>query len=103
MERVAAVDPSAQAAAQETRAPPEAELPPGADLYWDAFWALTHDRPQTGMGVHSIPLSAIDSYARRRGIELEEFDALVSLVRACDDEFVTIMAARINASSKEAS
>ena len=75
--------------------PDEAELPPGAELYWDAFWELSADRPQSGFGVHAIPFTAIDAYARRYAIA--DFATLVALVRVCDTEFVSIMSEKLKA------
>lgn len=75
--------------------PPEAELPDGAEYLYEAFWQLSTDRPQSGFAVHQIPFTAIDQYARRYGIENEEFELLLNSVRAIDEEFVAIMAERL--------
>jgi hypothetical protein len=81
--------------------PPEAELPSGAEYLYEAFWQCSTDRPQSGFGVHQIPFSAIDRYATRYGIEGEEFDLLLSSVRALDEEFVQIMADKLKNETKK--
>lgn len=93
-------DPAAEAVAQQSAPPDEAALPPGAELYWDAFWHLTHDRAQSGFGVGAIPFSAIDAYARRIGVRDEDFSDFANLVRAADDEFVAVMAQRMKEEAK---
>lgn len=60
-----------------------------------AFWDLSSDRAQSGLGVGGIPFSAIDAYARRFGIEGEEFDAFANGVRAADLEYVAVMSERM--------
>jgi hypothetical protein len=68
--------------------PPEAELPPGVEFYLAAFHELSHDRASGMGGPGGIPFTAIDAYARRRGIDGEDFDVLLKLLRACDAEFL---------------
>ena len=53
----------------------------GLAMYWTAFWDLNSCRG--GMG-GPIPWTAIHDYAARQGIEGEQFDSLVSHVRALD-------------------
>lgn len=50
-----------------------------------------HDRPPSFGGVAGIPFVAIDAYARRYGIEGEDFAVLSKLIRICDAEFVAVM------------
>lgn len=82
-------------------------MPPGAEFAWAAFRRLHADRPHlvTGVGVPMggtiieprpgrIPFSAIDGYARRYGIEGSTFDVLVSVIDACDAEFLAVDAER---------
>lgn len=86
------------AAAEELKKvalPPEAELLDGSEYLYEAFWQLSTDRHQSGYGVHPIPFSAIDAYARRYGIVDEEFDLLLFTIRAIDDEFIEIMTDKI--------
>lgn len=59
------------------------KLASSAVCYWEAFCSLSTDRPG-GMGVMPIPWSSIDRYARRHGIEGEDFDRLAKLVMAVD-------------------
>jgi len=75
--------------------PADAELPEGAEFYLDAFWQLSTDRPQSGFGVHPIPFRALDVYARRYGIEGENFDDLASAVRGADAAFLDVMVQKI--------
>lgn len=68
-------------------APPEAlqnapELLPGLDLYYEAFFALNSCR---GMG-GPIPWTAIREYANYMGVEADEFDRLVLLIREMESE-----------------
>lgn len=62
---------------------PEPLLLPGSGFYLAAFWELNSDRP-IGMAVAQIPFSAIDRFADRNGIEGEEFEFLVHMIRAMD-------------------
>jgi len=41
-------------------------------------------------GYSPIPWSSIDRYARRHSIQGEDFDSLVQMVRAADNEFLKI-------------
>lgn len=75
---------------EQAEPPEEAQLDPTLEHYLTAFNALSGDR-QIGMGRGPIPWSAIDRYARRHGYEKEAFELLERLVRAQDDEFLTIM------------
>lgn len=45
-------------------------------------------------GAGGIPFLAIDAYARRRGLEGEEFDVFLKLLRACDAELLAVVAER---------
>ncbi|HEV7416044.1 MAG TPA: hypothetical protein VGN98_07790 [Tianweitania sediminis] len=64
------------------------ELPVQIEQYWRAFWELTTDRP-VGMGVGSIPFSAIDRYATRFGIdEAEHFERFAALIRRMDGVYL---------------
>lgn len=56
---------------------------PGTGFYLAVFWELNSDRP-VGMAVAPIPFSSIDRFASRHGIEGEEFEALVRMIRAMD-------------------
>lgn len=80
-------------------------MPPGAEFAWAAFWRLNADRPYlvTGFAVPMgatiiepragrIPFSAIDGYAKRYGIEGADFDVMLSLVEACDTEYLAVQA-----------
>jgi hypothetical protein len=97
-----AATPFAEREAANAAPPPEAELPKGAEIYLEAFWQLTTDRPQSGLAVHPIPFAAIDAYARRYGIQGEAFDALVNAVRAADQVFMAVMAERLKAERDKA-
>jgi hypothetical protein len=101
LERVALTDPGAAEELKRVAMPPEAELPDGAEYLYEAFWQLSTDRYQSGFGVHPIPFTAIDTYARRYEIEGEEFDLLLHSVRSIDEEFIVIMADRIKEETKK--
>ena len=98
---MALVDPEAAEELKRVALPPEAELPDGSEYLYDAFWQVSTDRPQSGFGVHQIPFSAIDAYARRYEIDGEEFEVLLVSVRAIDDEFITIMTDKIKRETKK--
>lgn len=55
---------------------------------WDAFWALSTDRP-IGMAQGAIPWTSIDRYAARYGINDDEFDRFHDLIRALDAAFLS--------------
>lgn len=55
---------------------------------WDAFWALSTDRP-IGMSTGAIPWTSIDRYAARYHIEGDEFDRFHDLIRALDAAFLS--------------
>lgn len=69
--------------------PDESELPESLILYWAAWQNLRYDRQYGMEGWQSpIPFVSIDVYARRYAIEGEEFDVLLRLVQAMDDEWL---------------
>jgi hypothetical protein len=50
---------------------------------WDAFRALSTDRP-VGLAMGPIPWSSIDRFADRYGIAGDDFDRLAELIQAMD-------------------
>lgn len=62
-------------------------LLPGLDLYYTAFLQLGTCR-SVGMGLGPIPWTALNDYALRHGIDDEEFDIFVTLVRRLDAAFL---------------
>src|SRR3546814_6195688 len=66
----------------------------GLRWYWDAFHDLHTCRPYGFGGPLDIPWSAIDQWARRHGIENDEFDALVTVIRAMDRAWLGLQAKR---------
>lgn len=89
--RLADEDPDAAHLASVAEPPEEAILEPEVLFYREAFLALQHDRQWAGMnGTPSeIPFTAIDTYAKRYGIEGEAFDLFVVLIRAMDRVWLT--------------
>ncbi|ETR75912.1 hypothetical protein X566_20145 [Afipia sp. P52-10] len=66
------------------------EVEPHLKWVWDAFRALNRDR-QIGIdGVGPIFWSSIDAYARRYRVTGDRFERLVGLIRAMDDEWLTV-------------
>jgi hypothetical protein len=55
---------------------------------WDAFWALSTDRP-AGLAQGAIPWTSIDRYAARYRIDGDEFDRFHDLIRALDAAFLS--------------
>lgn len=84
--------PFAEAAADR---PEDSEVDPRFALYWGAWWDLRNDRSwgQYG-GAYAIPFGAIDTWARRYGIDAAEFERLKQLVAAMDGVFIEITAER---------
>jgi hypothetical protein len=65
----------------------EPVIPAHLTLYWSAFWDLTGDRPIGQGWIGRIPFLALDAYARRIGIEGEDFLTFKHHVSALDDAF----------------
>lgn len=59
----------------------------GLGFYYTAFQELSTDRP-VGMGVGQIPWTSIDRFAERHGLEEEEYDSFLYLIRRMDEEFM---------------
>jgi hypothetical protein len=57
---------------------------------WDAFWALSTDRP-AGLAQGAIHWTSIDRYAARYGIDGDEFDRFVWLIRTMDTAYLTYL------------
>jgi hypothetical protein len=57
---------------------------------WNAFWAISGDRPIGVMGgVGSIPFAAIDRYAVRYGVDgRDEFDRFHAMIKRMDAVFI---------------
>jgi hypothetical protein len=57
---------------------------------WNAFWAISGDRPIGAMGgIGSIPFAVIDRYAVRYGVDgRDEFDRFHSLIKRLDAVFI---------------
>ncbi len=83
--RLAETEPEAAHLANAARKPDDAYLEEHHMAAWNAFQTLRFDRQFGAMG-GALPLSftAIDTYARRYGIEGEAFDHLLILVRSLD-------------------
>lgn len=73
----------------ETDPPEDAEIPSGAEIYWQAFHDLHACRPFGAMGgAGAIPWPVVDAWARRHGVDGAEFEALVTVVTAMDRAFL---------------
>jgi hypothetical protein len=57
---------------------------------WDAFAALSTDRP-VGLDRGAIPWSSIDRYARRFGIEGDAFERFARLIRSMDAAYLSYL------------
>lgn len=67
-------------------------LPPdvmyGSEVYIEAFWSLSTDRP-VGFSIGMIPFSSIDRYATRYGFDsVEEFSILEYVIRRMDQVYL---------------
>lgn len=58
-------------------------------LYIEAFTELSTCRP-SGFGISSIPFLAIVEYAKLYGIEGEDFDDFLYVIRAMDSEMIRL-------------
>ena len=58
-------------------------------LYIDAFRELSTCRP-SGFGISPIPFVAIVEYAKLYGIEGEEFDDFLYIIREMDSELIRL-------------
>ncbi len=81
-------------AAEDPENPPRAllerpEIPSHLQELWHAFVSLSTCRPLVGGSVGPIPWVAIDCYARRYGIDGEEFERLTEVVAAMDSAFIS--------------
>ena len=66
------------------------ELGSGLRLFYDAFWALSTDRPLMMGGVGHIPFASIDLYARRAGIDgRDEFERFRILIGRMDEAYLS--------------
>ncbi|MBK5958118.1 hypothetical protein CCR97_08295 [Rhodoplanes elegans] len=78
--------------------PDEPEPLPGAELYLSAFHDLSGDRQYGAMGgAGPIPWLALDRWAGRAGLDGDDFDRLVRMVRAVDAEWLADQAERAEA------
>ena len=59
----------------------------GLDIYWRAFWECSTNR-DIGMAEGPIPWSVVDRWASRHGIEGEDFDRLVLIIKAMDSVYI---------------
>jgi hypothetical protein len=59
----------------------------GLDIYWRAFWECSTDRG-IGMAEGPIPWSVMDRWALRYGIEGDDFDRFVLLLKAMDLAYI---------------
>jgi len=62
-------------------------LLPGLDFYFTAFNELTTCRA-IGMGVGPIPWNVVQEYADRQGLDDEERQCLLHLLRAMDNAYL---------------
>lgn len=67
------------------------ELHGGLDWYLAAFWDLSADRPLGASGIGAIPFVAIDTWARRHGVEGDQFVRLKEVIRAADREYIAVV------------
>jgi hypothetical protein len=63
------------------------ELMLGLQFYWYAFWELSSDR-QIGMSEGPIPWSSMDRWCRRHGINGDEFDRFILMMKHMDSEYM---------------
>lgn len=69
--------------------PDDAFVPEWAETYWRAWHALRFDRQYGAMGGQSpITFVSLDAYARRYAIVDMQFETLLVLVGAMDEEYL---------------
>lgn len=59
----------------------------GLDFYWRAFWECASDRV-IGMAEGPIPWSSIDRWALRYGVEGDDFERLVLIIKVMDEAYI---------------
>jgi len=64
------------------------QLEMGLELYWEAFWDLSTCRA-VGMGAGPIPWLAIRDYGLTFGLDEDQQEDLVYLVRMMDNAYLT--------------
>lgn len=71
---------------------PKFHAEPWHDFYWQAWHALRYDRAYVGQAGVEMPITfaAMDTYARRYGIEGEAFDRLLRFVSVIDFAYLEI-------------
>jgi hypothetical protein len=66
------------------------EIEPHLQFHWEAFNELSSER-QIGMAMGPIPRSAIRAYADEVAMTGDEFDAFNRLIRAMDNEYLSMI------------
>ena len=56
----------------------------------EAFYELSTCRPGQGMGLSAIPFLAISEYAKLYGLQNEEFEEFLYLIRRMDSELIRL-------------
>lgn len=65
----------------------------GLAMFWQGWMILRYDRQYGAMGGETpIPFRAYDEYARRYGIEGDDFEVFLACVSAMDAEYLEIVA-----------
>lgn len=65
------------------------EIPDYLQFVWEAFWALSGDRPVFMGGVGPIAFLSVDRYAERFGLDSpDEFARFFELIRSLDAVYV---------------
>lgn len=62
-------------------------LEPESLYYWNVYWLLHYDR-FNGMSIGGIPFVAIDAYANRFGVDGDDFETLLFIIRSLDAAFM---------------
>lgn len=75
------------------------KVPSRLAFFWEAFYELSTDRPQTFGGPGPIPWSAIDRFAIRYRLSDDGFVYLLRVIRALDNIWLGEMARRRAADS----
>lgn len=75
-------------------------LDPHLTFVWDAFWALQGDRHLGFSSVGPVPFQAIDAYACRAGLGIDEFDRFRRLIGQMDGVWLKDARRRMDEAAK---
>ena len=96
LQRLADEEPDAASLVAVDPPPEDAFIPPGAELWWAAWHALSEERWYGDYGgCGRVRWTAIDQYARRYGLTGSSFEQLCDVIQAMDAVYVAWFSERM--------